>query len=39
MLRKPKCFKARPVPHAIKPNVEIELNRLVEIGVLDPVND
>lgn len=35
---KPKCFKARPVPYAIKPKVEIELNRLVESGVLDPVN-
>ena len=35
---KPKCFKARPVPYAIKPKVEFELNILVESGLLDPVN-
>lgn len=34
----PKCLKARPVPYAIKPKVEAELDRLVKSGVLEPVN-
>lgn len=33
----PKCLKARPVPYAIKPKVEAELDRLVESGVLEQV--
>uniref|UniRef100_A0AAQ4QCI8 CCHC-type domain-containing protein n=1 Tax=Gasterosteus aculeatus aculeatus TaxID=481459 RepID=A0AAQ4QCI8_GASAC len=32
---KPKCFKARSVPYAIKPKVEAELDKLVKSGVLD----
>ncbi|XP_053278106.1 uncharacterized protein K02A2.6-like [Pleuronectes platessa] len=35
---KPKCFKARPVPYAIKPKVEAELDKLVKSEVLDPVS-
>uniref|UniRef100_A0AAQ4RGR7 ribonuclease H n=1 Tax=Gasterosteus aculeatus aculeatus TaxID=481459 RepID=A0AAQ4RGR7_GASAC len=34
---KPKCFKARSVPYAIKPKVEAELDKLVKSGVLDLV--
>lgn len=34
----PKCLKARPVPYAIKPKVEAELDRLVKSGVLEPVS-
>lgn len=34
----PKCLKARPVPYAIKPKVEAELERLVKSGVLEPVS-
>jgi len=30
-------MKARPEPYAIKPKVEAELERLVELGVLEPV--
>lgn len=33
----PKCLKARPVPCAIKPKVEAELDRLVKSGVLEQV--
>ncbi|XP_041820347.1 uncharacterized protein K02A2.6-like [Chelmon rostratus] len=33
----PKCLKARPVPYAIKPKVEAELDRLVKSGVLEQV--
>lgn len=33
----PKCLKARPVPHAFRPLVEAELDRLVSEGVLTPV--
>lgn len=29
----PKCLKARPVPYAVKPKVEAELDRLVKSGV------
>ncbi|KAK7909343.1 hypothetical protein WMY93_014027 [Mugilogobius chulae] len=34
----PKCLKARPVPYAIKPKVEAEIDRLVKSGVLEPVS-
>lgn len=34
---RPKFFKARPLPFSIKGQVEAELERLVEIGVLVPV--
>lgn len=34
----PKCLKTRPVPYAIKPKVEAELDRLVKSGVLEPVS-
>ncbi|KAJ8348953.1 hypothetical protein SKAU_G00275420 [Synaphobranchus kaupii] len=34
---RPKFFKARTVPYAIKPKVEAELEALVKSGVLEPV--
>ncbi|XP_073962884.1 uncharacterized protein [Choristoneura fumiferana] len=34
----PKFCKARPLPFAIKDKVEAELERLVEVGILEPVN-
>ena len=34
---KPKFFKARVVPLAIREKVELEFNRLVKIGVLEKV--
>lgn len=34
----PKCLKARPVPYAIQPKGEAELDRLVKTGVLEPVS-
>lgn len=35
---KPKFLKARPVPYAIRPKVEADLDALVKNGVLDPVS-
>ncbi len=35
---KPKCLKARPVPYAIKPKVETDLDRLEKTGVLKKVS-
>lgn len=35
---KPKCLKARPVPYAIKPKVETELDHLEKAGVLKKVS-
>ena len=34
----PRCLKARPVPYAIKPKAEKELDRLVKSGVMEPVS-
>lgn len=34
----PKFLKARPVPYAIRPKVEAELESLVKSGVLEPVS-
>lgn len=34
---KPKFFKPRPVPHALKGAIEVELDRLVGMGVLEQV--
>ena len=35
---KPRFLKARPVPYAIKENIERELERLVKEGIFEPVN-
>jgi hypothetical protein len=35
---KPKFCKARPVPHSLKPAVDIELDRLQNLGILKPVD-
>ena len=34
---KPKYCKAQPIPYAVKAKVEVELNRLVPQGTLEPV--
>jgi len=34
----PKCYSARPLPYAVKPKVDIELDRLIAEGVLVPVD-
>ncbi|XP_063915487.1 uncharacterized protein K02A2.6-like [Zophobas morio] len=34
----PKFYKPRPLPFAIKDKVELELERLVKLGILQPVN-
>lgn len=34
----PKFFKARPLPFAIKKQVEQEINRMVSLGILEPVD-
>ena len=33
----PKCYSARPLPYAMKPQVDVELDRLIKEGVLVPV--
>lgn len=33
----PKCLMARQVPHALKPRVEAELQSLVKMGILTPI--
>jgi len=33
----PKFCKARPIPYSLRPKVEIEINRMVELGILQPV--
>lgn len=35
----PKFFKARPIPFALKDKVELELDRLVSLGILVPVSN
>lgn len=35
---RPTFFRARPVPYAIKPKVEAELESLIKSGVLEPVS-
>lgn len=35
---KPVFWKARPVPYAIRPKMEADLDALVESRVLEPVN-
>lgn len=34
---KPSYWKARPVPYLLKEKIEVELERLVEAGILEPV--
>lgn len=34
---KPKFFRARPVPYALKEKIEIELKRLVDQGIYEPI--
>ncbi|KAK9872173.1 hypothetical protein WA026_016226 [Henosepilachna vigintioctopunctata] len=34
----PKFFRPRPLPFAMKEKVELELNRLLKLGVIEPVN-
>lgn len=34
----PKFHRARPVPYALKPKVDVELYKLIEQGVLVPVS-
>lgn len=33
----PKCYKPRPVPYVMRKKVEIELERLTNQGIIDPV--
>ena len=33
----PKCMSARPLPYAMKAKVEVELDRLIDEGILEPV--
>ena len=33
----PKCMSARPLPYAMKAKVDVELDRLIEEGILEPV--
>ena len=34
----PKFVKARPIPFALKDKIEVELSRLLKLGVIEPVN-
>lgn len=34
----PKFFKPRPIPFAIKENVEKEINRLLSVGIIEPID-
>lgn len=34
---KPRFYKARPVPYALKDRIDVELNRLIKLGIYTPV--
>ena len=35
---KPKCFPSRPLPYAMKSQVDVELDRLLKEGIIEPVD-
>ena len=35
---KPKCFPSRPLPYAMKSQVDVELDRLLTEGIIEPVD-